>query len=130
MRCSRAVFARAAADQREDLGEMGAGAGQAESSGGGAGAAGTQVSRHARAAGKGGGGVKHCDETNNPDAETASGARGEEREQEPQEFSQGSHIGLFRARTANLKNFAGLDFLDGQDHGWKVLAQVFQAIGG
>src|SRR5260370_19988540 len=55
-----AVFASGvcakAADQREDLGEMGAGPGQAESSGGGAGAAGTQVSRHARAVGKGGGG--------------------------------------------------------------------------
>jgi len=59
MRCSRAVFARAAADQRENLGEMGAGPGQAESSGG-AGAAGAQVSRHAGAAGKGGGGVKQC----------------------------------------------------------------------
>jgi hypothetical protein len=42
MRCSRAVFARAAAGQRENLGEMGAGPGQAEPSGGGAGAAGTQ----------------------------------------------------------------------------------------
>ena len=60
MRCSRAVFARAAADQRENLGEMGARPGQAESSGGGAVAAGTQVSRHARAAGKGCGGVKQC----------------------------------------------------------------------
>ena len=45
-------------------------------------------------------------------------------------LGQASHIGLFRAPTANLNNFAGLDFLDGQDQGWKVLAQVFQAIGG
>src|SRR5216684_2695692 len=63
MRCSRAVFARAAADQRKDAGKMGAGPGQAESSGGGAGSAGAPVSRHAGAAGKGGGGVKQCDET-------------------------------------------------------------------
>ncbi len=55
MRCSRAVFARAAADQGKDVGEMGAGAGQAESSGGSAGSAGAPVSRHAAAAGKGGG---------------------------------------------------------------------------
>ena len=59
MRCSRAVFARAAADQRENLGEMGAGPGQAEPSGG-AGAAGAPVSRHAGATGKGGSGVKEC----------------------------------------------------------------------
>src|SRR5260370_1297813 len=62
-----AVFAsgvcKEAADQRENLGEMGAGPGQAESSGGGAGSAGAPVSRHAGAAGKGGGGVKQCDET-------------------------------------------------------------------
>src|SRR5258708_15382371 len=59
-----AVFASGvctkAADQRENLGEMGAGPGQAESSGGGAGAAGTQVSRHARATGRGGGGRTEC----------------------------------------------------------------------
>src|SRR5260370_27693061 len=61
-----AVFASGvctqAADQRENLGEMGAGAGQAESSGGGAGSAGTQVSRHARAAGAGGGWVMRSGE--------------------------------------------------------------------
>ena|SRR5258708_2254909 len=55
VRCSGAVFARVAADQRENLGEMGAGQGQAESSGGSAGSAGAPMSRHAGAAGKGGG---------------------------------------------------------------------------
>ncbi len=55
MRCSRAVFARAAADQGKDAGEMGAGESQAKSSGGSAGAADAPVSRHAGAAGKGGG---------------------------------------------------------------------------
>ncbi len=60
MRCSRAVFARAAGDQRKDAGKMGTGQGQAESSGGSAGSAGAPVSRHAGAAGKGGGGVKQC----------------------------------------------------------------------
>src|SRR6266481_5752730 len=59
-----AVFASGvctkAADQRKNLGEMGAGAGQTESSGGSAGSAGTQLSGHARAAGKGGGGVNQC----------------------------------------------------------------------
>jgi hypothetical protein len=40
MRCSRAVFARPAADSCENAGEAGAEAGQAESAGGGAGAAG------------------------------------------------------------------------------------------
>ncbi len=43
------------ADQRENSGKVGAGQGQAESSGGSAGSAGTPVSRHAGAAGKGGG---------------------------------------------------------------------------
>jgi hypothetical protein len=55
MQCSRAVFARAAAGQRKDAGKMGAGQGQAESSGGSAGSAGATVSRHAGAAGEGGG---------------------------------------------------------------------------
>ncbi len=55
LQVSRAVFARAAADQRKDVGEMGAGASQAKSSGGSAGSAGAPVSRHAGAAGKGGG---------------------------------------------------------------------------
>jgi hypothetical protein len=55
MRCSRAVFARAAADQRKNAGKMGAGAGQAESSGGSAGSTGAPVSQHAGAAGKVGG---------------------------------------------------------------------------
>ena len=53
----RAVFARAAVDQRENDGEVGAGAGQAESSGGSAGSADAPVSRHAGAAGEAGGGV-------------------------------------------------------------------------
>jgi hypothetical protein len=54
MGCSRAVFPRAAADQREDAEKM-SGEGQAESSGGSAGSAGAPVSRHAGAAGKAGG---------------------------------------------------------------------------
>src|SRR5713226_6710340 len=60
MRCSRAVFARAAADRRENPGKMGAGQGQAESSGGSAGSAGAPVSRHAEAAGKGDGWLMGC----------------------------------------------------------------------
>jgi len=50
-----------AADQRKDAGEMGAGEGQAESSGGSTGAAGAPVSRHAGAAGKGGGRLMRCE---------------------------------------------------------------------
>src|SRR5260221_14587110 len=46
-----------AADQREDIGKMEAGASQAESSGGSTGSAGAPVSRHVGAAGKGSGGL-------------------------------------------------------------------------
>ena len=56
--------------------------------------------------------------------------KSEEREQEPQEFRQEPHVGLFRAPTANLDNFPGLDFLEGQDQGRNVLAQMFQTVGG
>ncbi len=64
-----AVFAsrvcQEAADQRKNIGKMGAGAGQAESSGGSSGSAGAPVSRHARAAGKGGGSLMRskCEES-------------------------------------------------------------------
>jgi hypothetical protein len=75
-RRSRAVFCTKAADQRENLGEMGTGAGQAESTGGSAAAAGAPVSRHAGAAGKTGGWLMLRDETKNSDAKTASGAPG------------------------------------------------------
>src|SRR5258708_5687846 len=63
-----AVFAsrvcQEAADQRKNIGKMGAGAGQAESSGGGVGSAGAPVSRHAGATGEGGGWLMRskCDE--------------------------------------------------------------------
>ena len=71
--------------------------------------------------------------------------KSEERQQDPQDFRQRSHVALFchassrcaahglrvlQPPTANLNNFPGLDFLEGQDQGRKVLAQVFQAIGG
>jgi hypothetical protein len=53
MRCSRAVFARAAADQRKDAGKMGAGQGRAESSGGSAGFAGAPMDEVVHFHGKG-----------------------------------------------------------------------------
>jgi len=102
---------------------MGAGQGRAESSGGSGGFAGAPMDEVVHFHGKG-----HLRQqvTKSPQRVFKS----EEREQEPQEFRQGSHVGLFRALTANLNNFAGLDFLNSRDQGWKVLAQVFQAIGG
>jgi hypothetical protein len=56
--------------------------------------------------------------------------KSEQREQEPQDSRQEFHVGLFRAPTANLNSFPGLDFLEGQDQCRKMLAQVFEAIGG